>query len=182
MSVVAIDFGTTTVSAALLDDHSVRLAGIDGSPLMPSAVYLTNEGRLAVGREAERQARRDPSRYEPSPKRRVDEVEILLGAVAVPTVVVIAAVLRRAYDAACGEIGTAPTEVRLTHPARWGPIRQAVLLRAAESAQLEVPVRLVPEPVAAATHFASQVGRATGTPTPTGLPAGTTTRPSRHPA
>ncbi|MGZ4517864.1 MAG: hypothetical protein ACXVXN_08075, partial [Mycobacteriaceae bacterium] len=68
---VAVDFGTTSTCVALsVNDEPARIVVIDGSPLMPSAVYA--DGRtLFVGAEADRQASLDPSRYEPTPKRRI---------------------------------------------------------------------------------------------------------------
>ena len=52
---------------------------VEGQPLMPSAVFAAADGTLFVGQEAERQAAIDPARYEPNPKRRIDEGELLLG-------------------------------------------------------------------------------------------------------
>lgn len=157
MPVLAIDFGTTTTVAAVRTDaDELRLVTIEGSPLLPSAVFLTDGGTLLVGRDAERQARLDPSRFEPNPKRRVDDGEILLGVAAVPIAEVIAAVLRRVREVAGGPFD----EVRLSHPARWGESRQSVLLEAARMAGLGEHVRLIAEPVAAATHYASRVERA----------------------
>jgi hypothetical protein len=42
------------------------------SPLLPSAVFAA-DGRLLVGRDAERSARADPAAFEPYPKQRVDD-------------------------------------------------------------------------------------------------------------
>jgi hypothetical protein len=55
--------------------------------------------------------------------------------------------------------GEKPDEVRLTHPAQWGPVRRNVLLSAARLAGMGNAVSLVPEPVAAAAHFASFPGK-----------------------
>ena len=49
----------------------------------------------------------------------------------------------------------APSVVRLTHPARWGAKSLATLRQAARAAGFEDP-EFVPEPVAAALHFASE--------------------------
>jgi hypothetical protein len=50
-------------------------------------------------------------------------------------------------------------EVRLTHPAQWGPTRRNVLLSAARLAGVTGEIVLVPEPVAAAAHFAAVLDR-----------------------
>src|SRR5262249_39239713 len=54
MRVLAVDFGTSNTVAALgVDGGAPRLVTIDGSPLVPSSVYLADDGTLAVGRDAD---------------------------------------------------------------------------------------------------------------------------------
>jgi len=156
MPILAIDFGTTTTVAAVRAEGSPpRLVAIDGSPLLPSSVFLTESGTLTVGRDADRQARLDPSRYEPNPKRRIDDGEVMLGVSALPVVELIAAVLRRVLDEVRRQFGSVPADVRLTHPARWGRVRRQLLIDAARAAGLSHEPMLIPEPVAAATHYAN---------------------------
>lgn len=160
MRVLAIDFGTSnTVAAVSVDGTPPRLLTIDGSPLVPSSIYLGEDGSIAVGRDADRQARIDPSRYEPNPKHRIDDGEMLLGTDVIPVRQAIAAVLgrvlqefRRQFD------GANPDVVRLTHPARWRKTRRDVLVAACREAGLSDDPILVPEPVGAATHFVNQGG------------------------
>lgn len=159
MRALAVDFGTSnTVAAIGVDGGAPRLVAIDGSPLLPSSVFRTDDGALAVGRDADRQARLDPTRYEPNPKRRIDDGEILLGDAAVPVVSAIAAVLRRVAGEVGRQLGGPPDQVRLTHPARWGSRRRDTLLAASREAGLADDPVLIPEPVAAATHFATLSG------------------------
>lgn len=152
MRALAVDFGTSnTVAALAVDGRPPRLVTVDSSPLVPSAAYLTDDGTLAVGRDAIRQSRLDPSRFEPNPKRRVDEGEILLGSAAVPVRSVVAAVLARIGAEVRRQLGGTVDEVRLTHPARWGARRRAVLAAAAREAGLlraDAEPILVAEPVA----------------------------------
>ena len=156
MRVLAVDFGTSNTVAALgVDGGAPRLVTIDGSPLVPSSVFLTDDGTLAVGRDADRQARIDPSRYEPNPKRRIDDGFILLGAAALPVTMVISEVLKRVHGEVRRQLGGEPDQVRLTHPARWGQRRRDTLIAAANEAGFGHDLVLIPEPVAAATHFAS---------------------------
>jgi hypothetical protein len=69
---------------------------------------------------------------------------------------VIAAILREVVNEALSlSGGEAPEEIRLTHPARWGRRRLEKLGLAAAMAGIENPT-FVPEPVAAAVHFASE--------------------------
>jgi hypothetical protein len=150
---LGIDFGTThTVAVLETADGRVEPLLFDSSPLLSSAVYASPDGRLLTGRDGERYARLDPTRYEPNPKRRVDEATILLGR-EYPVPQVIAAVLGRVVGEAVRVGGGIPTRTVLTYPATWGRQRKDVLARAAVLAGLD-PVVLVPEPIAAAAHFA----------------------------
>jgi molecular chaperone DnaK (HSP70) len=162
MRALGIDFGTSTTVAMLTGpDGQRRPLLIDGSPLMPSAVYLDPGGRLLVGRDAWRRARVDPARFEPTPKRRVDDGVVLLGGVEVPVAQVFAAVLGQVAGEARRQVGGAPLRVRLTHPAGWGQRRRGLLTEAAALVGLS-DVRLVAEPVAAAAYFTAVLGAGIG--------------------
>ncbi|GAA4293390.1 hypothetical protein GCM10023148_56190 [Actinokineospora soli] len=161
MNVLSVDLGTSnTVAVLAAHGRPPRVVDVDGSSMMPSAVFAAEDGGLVVGRDAERRARLDPSRFEPNPKRRVDEGTLLLGDVVVPVTDALAGVLRRVADETSRQLaGKKPDEVRLTHPAQWGPVRRNVLLSAARQAGMGSNLVLVPEPVAAAAHFASFPGQ-----------------------
>ncbi|GAA2835614.1 type VII secretion-associated protein [Crossiella cryophila] len=156
---VAIDFGTSSTCVAVsVDGREPQLVVVDGADsVMPSAVYAAADGTLFVGHEAERQAAVDPSRYEPNPKRRIDEGELLLGSAVLPVLDVVRAVLARAVAEARRLAGGAPVDLLvLTHPADWGAIRTRVLRQAGN--RLANELVLVPEPVAAAVfHSAGHV-------------------------
>jgi hypothetical protein len=159
---LAIDLGTChTVAVVRRGDEPPRTLLFDGSPLLPSGVYV--QGRdLYVGRDAERMSLLDPARFEPYPKRRVDEGTVLLGESEVPVVDVLAAVLRRVV-AEAAQAGVSPSGTAvLTCPADWGPQRRAVLLAAAQAAGLgsgQGQAHLVDEPIAAATYCERVLGR-----------------------
>ncbi|MTD16558.1 Hsp70 family protein [Nakamurella sp. YIM 132087] len=161
MDVLGLDFGTSNTVAVLRSEgREPRVLSIDGSGWMPSCVYVDDDGSLAVGRDAERKARLAPERFEANPKRRIDDGEMLLGVRVVPVVDAIAAVLARVAEEARRQLnGRSPDEVHLTHPAQWGSARQNVLLAAARAAGLGPEIVLMPEPVAAAAHFASLPGK-----------------------
>ncbi|HEY3504709.1 MAG TPA: Hsp70 family protein [Actinocatenispora sp.] len=159
---LGVDLGTSnTVAVLRRPDGRTRALLFDGAELLPSAVFVDPGGVCWVGRDAVRGARTDPARYEPNPKRRIDERTVLLGA-AVPTVDLLAAVLRRVADEAVRVAGELPPAV-LTHPADWDAPRREALAAAAANAGLTVAA-LLPEPVAAAAYFATVPGPA--------LPAG----------
>ncbi|MFC4067762.1 Hsp70 family protein [Actinoplanes subglobosus] len=156
---LGIDFGTSnTVAVARWPDGRARPILVDGSPLLPSAVFADSEGNLLVGRDAVHSARLDPARFEPNPKRRVDDGLVLLGEREFETVELIAAVLARVAEEWHRAVGPYRPEVTLTCPATWGATRRTLLADAAARAGLE-GARLVAEPVAAATYFAEVLGR-----------------------
>jgi type VII secretion-associated protein (TIGR03931 family) len=152
---VAVDFGTSsTCVVASVNGRDPQVVVVDGQPLMSSAVYGAADGTLFIGQEAERQAAVDPSRYEPNPKRRIDEGDLLLGDSVLRVTDVVHAVLRRAVTEARVLAGGAEVNLLvLTHPADWGAIRTRLLRQAAGRLALEVA--LVPEPVAAAVFHAA---------------------------
>ncbi|GEM_PF-2065783 len=155
---LGVDYGTShTVAVLRWPDGRTRPLLFDGAPLLPSAIYAAADGGLVVGRDAQHSARLDPTRFEPHPKRHIDDGEILLGARSVALVDLIAATLRRVADEAARTAGTPPTAVTITYPAAWAALRRSILVDAAARAGLPPP-SLVPEPVAAAAYFASVLG------------------------
>ncbi|TVT43821.1 Hsp70 family protein, partial [Amycolatopsis rhizosphaerae] len=152
---VAVDFGTSSTCVVVsIHGRDPQVVVIDGQPLMSSAVYAAADGTLFVGQEAERQAAMDPSRYEPNPKRRIDEGELLLGDSVLRVTDVVHAVLARAVSEARRLAGNAEVDLLvLTHPADWGAVRTRLLRQAAGGLAREVT--LVPEPVAAAVFHAA---------------------------
>ncbi|GAA2705527.1 Hsp70 family protein [Actinoplanes palleronii] len=156
---LGIDFGTSnTVAVARWPDGRVRPILVDGSPLLPSAVFADAEGNLLVGRDAVHSARLDPARFEPNPKRRVDDGLVLLGEREFSVVDLITAVLARVVEEWHRAVGPYRPETTLTCPASWGAARRTLLAEAAARAGLS-GARLVAEPVAAATYFAEVLGR-----------------------
>ncbi|GAA2353819.1 Hsp70 family protein [Dactylosporangium salmoneum] len=156
---LAIDLGTChTVAVVHRGDEAPRALLFDGSPVMPSGIYADEQGRLTVGRDAERLSGLAPERFEPYPKRSVDEGAVLLGAVEVPVVEMLAALLRRAAEESL-QAGVNPVgSTVLTCPADWGGQRRGVLLEAARRANLG-PVVLVDEPIAAGTYCLRVLGQ-----------------------
>lgn len=152
-NLLAIDFGTYNTVATLrrAGGHPATVLLFDGSPLLASNVYADESGELFTGRDAAHLARLDPARYEPNPKRRIDDRSLLLGETEYDVVDVIAAVLRRVVEEAYRSAG-AVADVVLTHPAAWGPRRQATLRAAANRAGIPA-VRMLAEPVAAAHQY-----------------------------
>jgi len=154
---VGVDLGTSnTVAVMRWPDGRTRPLLFDGQPILPSGVYLDDAGQLHVGRDAQRMARLDPGRYEPYPKRRIDEPTVLLGDREGPTVGLLSVILNRVADKAAETCGLLPAMV-LSHPVAWGAPRRGILRDAATQAGWS-EVTLVPEPVAAARYFYGTLG------------------------
>lgn len=152
---VSIDFGTSsTCTVASVDGAEPHVVVIDGQPLLPSAVFAAADGTLFVGQEAERHAAVDPSRFEPHPKRRIDEGSLLLGSSVLKVGDVVRAVLQRTVGEARRHAAGATVDLLvLTHPADWGNVRIRELRNAASGLGREIV--LVPEPVAAAVFHSA---------------------------
>lgn len=157
---LGIDYGSSnTVAVLRWPDGRNRPLLFDGSPLLPSAVFLTGDGDLLSGRDALHSARLDPTRFEPNPKRRVDDGALLLADRAVPVGDAVAATLRRIAEEAVRAGGELPDDVVVSYPAGWGAVRRNVVSEATIRAGLPAPT-LVPEPVAAAGYFTAVLGHA----------------------
>lgn len=156
---LGVDLGTSNTVAVLLRPGApARPLLFDSSELLPSAVYLDATAGLLVGRDAVHAAARDPARFEPNPKRRIDDGHVLLGEAEIPVVDLLAAVLRRVAEEARRVAGAVPESVALTCPAGWGRQRRGMLLEAARAAGLGAAT-LVAEPVAAAWHLVEVLAR-----------------------
>ena len=152
---LAIDYGTSFTAAAIRSGGETELVEVEDGRRFASGVFLAEDGALLVGRVALNQARRDPERFERTPKRLVGQPAVLLAGRAVEVTALIAAVLARVAEAARqGQGGSEPEAVVLTHPAEWGPERRGVLEAAAHKAGIGA-VRLMSEPEAAAWFFVS---------------------------
>ena len=147
---LAIDLGTTFTSATVQHDGVTELLMIDGEPRVSSTIAVGDDGEIVVGVGAERILARAPERAERNPKRRIGDEFFLLGDHQVEVVRALEAILRLVAEEARRRFdGSTPSELVLTHPARWGSIRLGRLAAAAQAAGLPDPV-LVAEPVAAA--------------------------------
>jgi molecular chaperone DnaK (HSP70) len=138
--VLAVDFGTTNTVAAVADEAGVHIVNIDGKPVMPSAVFLSDVGKggqysWMVGSTAVRFARRRLDRFEPRPKQCIADGTLFLAGEAVPVTEAIAAVFRLIVNEASQQRGNrAPLAFAVTHPATWGETRVRLLLEAARTA------------------------------------------------
>jgi molecular chaperone HscA len=155
---LAVDLGTThTVAVIRRGGQPPRALLFDGSPLLASGVFVDAAGTPHTGRDAQRLGAGAPERYEPHPKRRIDEGTVLLGDRELPVELLLTAVLLRVADEA-RTAGVDPAGATLTCPADWGRPRREVLRDAARRAGLG-EVRLVDEPIAAAAYCVEVLGQ-----------------------
>lgn len=168
---LGVDLGTShTVAVLRRPDGHTRPLLVDGQPIIPSGVYADEDGLLHAGRDAQRLARTDPGRYEPNPKRRIDEPAVSLGDRRYPPAELLAATLHAVARAAVEAVGFLPPAV-LTCPATWDAARRQVLADAlavagwpsAAEHTLSGPTppgtRLLREPVAAARYYTQVLRR-----------------------
>lgn len=156
---LGVDFGTHhTVATVVRADGRRHQLLFDGSPLLPSGIYLDNDAFLLVGRDAAREGRRHPGRYERNPKLRITSPTILLGDEEIPVREAVSAVLGRVLSE-CERVAGPPRRVTVTVPAGWGPTRRHVIGDAA-AAVGAAGLTLLPEPVAAAKYFVEVLGHA----------------------
>lgn len=154
---LGIDFGThNTVATVLRADGRRHQLLFEGTPLLPSGIYLDNDASIVVGRDAARAGRRHPDRYERNPKLQIDTHALLLGDSEIPIRDAVAAVIGRVLRE-CAQAAGTPRQVTVTVPAGWGPARRHVIEDAVASAGAPAPV-LLPEPVAAARYFVEILG------------------------
>ncbi|WP_460498980.1 hypothetical protein [Glycomyces tarimensis] len=108
---LGIDFGThNTVATVLRPDGRRHQLLFEGNPLLPSGIYIDYDASLLVGRDAAREGRRRPERYERNPKLRIDAPSILLGDRELATRDAVAAVIGRALSE-CGRVAGPPRAV-----------------------------------------------------------------------
>ncbi|WP_246140531.1 Hsp70 family protein [Micromonospora olivasterospora] len=168
---LGVDLGTSnTVAVLRWPDGRTRPLLVDGQPVLPSGVYADADGRLHVGRDARRLAQADPGRYEPNPKRRIDDPAVRLGDREYVPADLLAAVLHAVGQAAVAAVGFLPPAV-VTCPASWDAARRQVLFdallragwpQAAEhtlSGPTPPGTRLLREPVAAARYYTQVLRR-----------------------
>ncbi|HLU28229.1 MAG TPA: Hsp70 family protein [Glycomyces sp.] len=158
---LSVDLGTShTVAVVVWPDGRTRPLLFDGSPVMPSAVFLDEAGVIHVGRDAERLGPTAPERFEPNPKQRIADGTLLLGDREIPVTAAFSAILTRVARVCTEAVGGLPRTV-MTCPAAWGEQRRAALHDAAAGAGY-APVQLVTEPVAAAHYYASRLDHPIG--------------------
>ena len=154
---LGIDLGTTYTAAAAERDGVVESLTLGNRiASVPSVVFLRDDGEILVGEAATRRAIIDPGRVAREFKRRVgDPTPIILGGTPYAAEMLMARLLRWSVDQVREQQGEPPRAIALTHPANWGPYKLDLFAQAVRQVDLDAALTL-PEPVAAATFYASQ--------------------------
>ncbi|HZS19920.1 MAG TPA: Hsp70 family protein, partial [Pseudonocardiaceae bacterium] len=152
---LGVDLGTTFVAAALSNGGQLEMVTLGGrAVVIPSAVYLAEDGRILCGEPAVRQAVSNPDRVAQGFKRRLgDPTPLRMGDESRPATELLSVLLREVLRVVTETEGAPPERVLLTHPANWGPFRRGVFEDVAIGAGL-VDTPTVTEPEAAAAHYA----------------------------
>ena len=154
---LGIDLGTTYTAAATASDGRVELFHLGGrASSFATVAYLSPEGEMLIGEDADRRARADPARAAREFKRRAgDPTPLMLGGTPYSAETLAAMVLRGIVAQVTEQRGERPSAICITHPASYGPYKTDLLRQSVRAAGLE-NVSYLPEPVAAALHYASQ--------------------------
>jgi actin-like ATPase involved in cell morphogenesis len=154
---LGIDLGTTYTAAAIERGGLVEALTLGNrTASVPSVVFLRDDGEILVGEAATRRATSEPGRVGREFKRRVgDPTPIILGGTPYAAEMLMARVLRWSVDRVQEQQGGQAQAIALTHPANWGPYKLDLLAQAVRQVEVDVAMTL-PEPVAAATFYASQ--------------------------
>ncbi len=158
MPALGVDFGSSTTLCALADERGARALPVGvGSPFMPSAVALSEDGRLLVGEEAVSVLRAAPDRGIWNLKRLVGQAEgVELGGRTFELELLLSALFRRLRERAEALLRSPVRGAVLAVPAGFTHRQREVLARSASAAGFEVR-RFVNEPTAAALSYV--VGR-----------------------
>ena len=152
---LGVDLGTTWTAAVVDDGEELRPLMLgDQGPAIASVIARDGDG-FVFGSAAERQILAAPASGVRDVKRRVgDSAPIIVAGAPYSADALMGAMLAHVVEVATQELQGPPERVALTHPAAWGEYKLDVLRAAALAAGI-ADVELLPEPTAAAMHYAT---------------------------
>ncbi|HEX3623083.1 MAG TPA: Hsp70 family protein [Acidimicrobiales bacterium] len=160
---LGLDLGTTFSGAAIARDGRAEMVALShNASVIPSVLFLREDGTFLFGEAAARRGLQDPGRVAREFKRRFgDTTPLLLGGSPWSADGLSVQLLRHLTELVTAQEGGPPDAVTVTHPANWGPYKTDLLDQAVRAAGL-VGARLLSEPEAAAVHYASAERMAAG--------------------
>lgn len=154
---LGIDLGTTASAAAVVVDGRAEMVDLShAANSTPSVVVRAEDGQLVVGEQAVRLSAARPTATARQFKRRFgDQTPLMLGEAPFSAAELMAVLFHHVVDAVATQRGELPEGIAVSHPANWGEYKRGLLhdtLHPVWSTSLQ----LLPEPEAAAIHYASQ--------------------------
>jgi molecular chaperone DnaK len=154
---LGIDVGTTRTAAAIGRPGGGPIEVVDlgdRASAVPSVLHLGDDGTVLVGDAAERRAVSSPDHVVREFKRRIgDPTPVVVAGRAWAPEDLSAILVRWVVDRVSEREGAPPSRVAVTHPASWGAHKKERL--AAALAAHGLSVAFLPEPQAAAMHYAA---------------------------
>lgn len=159
---LGVDLGTTFTAAAIARGGRVEPVTLGANSVaVPSVVHLDGDAFM-VGDPAQRRAATDPLKVAREFKRRLgDPTPIMVGGAPMAADLLMARLLDWVVQQVTAAEGGPPDHLVVTHPANWRQYKLDLLDQAVRHVGLPPP-QLLPEPVAAATFYASQRDLAPG--------------------
>jgi len=156
-TIIGIDLGTTNSEVAVIENGRPRVIPVDGSPILPSVVGISEDGRLLVGQAARNQWVVAPERTIKSVKRKMgrDGEVVTLGDQTYSPQEISALILRKLKEAAEADLQRPITKAVITVPAYFNDSQRQATREAGSLAGLDV-VRILNEPTAAALTYNPQ--------------------------
>ena len=157
MYALGVDLGTTWTAAAVWQDGRAETVALgDRAHTIPSVVFVEADGRAVAGEAAQRQRSFAPGHAAVEFKRRFgDDVPLLVGGRRFRASELTSLLLTAVLDVVDGRLGARPSHVVVTVPAGWLDYRHEVMGQVLRSCGLEEhQATILPEPVAAAVHYA----------------------------
>jgi actin-like ATPase involved in cell morphogenesis len=154
---LGVDLGTTFLAAATAVDGRAEMFTLgDRSEVVPSAVYLREDGTLLTGDAATGlRTAGSTSRVAREFKRRLgDPTPVVLAGRSFAATELLGAQLRDVLAKVTESEGAPPDQVVLTHPANWGPFRRTLFDGVLPFGGLDSALK-VTEPEAAAARYAA---------------------------
>ena len=156
--IIGIDLGTTNSEAAVSVNGKIEVIDVDGSPILPSCVAISEAGALVVGHEARNQYIVYPERTVKSIKRRMGTNDkVGLGDKEFTPQEISAMILRKLKDAAEKRLGCEVRKAVITVPAQFSDAQRQATRDAGVIAGLEV-MRILNEPTAACLAYEAAKG------------------------
>jgi molecular chaperone DnaK len=153
---LGIDLGTTFSAAAVHSDGRTQVITLGyRDTVVPSAVYVAEDGSTVLGTAALRRGAAEPERLARQFKRRVgDSVPLILGGMPLTAELLTARLLAWIVAEVTAQRGEPPAAIAVTHPANWGAFKRERLDDIVRQAEVDGVITLT-EPEAAAISYAA---------------------------